>query len=131
MPNETQASILFVDDGPEILTALTRLLRSTDITVHTAISGEKGLQILEQQNIDIVVSDKNMPGMNGNEFLQKVAEQWPSVARDLYENQMPPHSVSSSAFFVGFNTHFQRVLIIRRKRSRAIILIVSALPTSR
>ena len=81
MPNETQASILFVDDGPEILTALTRLLRSTDITVHTAISGEKGLQILEQQNIDIVVSDKNMPGMNGNEFLQKVAEQWPETVR--------------------------------------------------
>ena len=81
MPNETQASILFVDDGLEILTALTRLLRSTDITVHTAISGEKGLQILEQQNIDIVVSDKNMPGMNGNEFLQKVAEQWPETVR--------------------------------------------------
>ncbi|AGH45656.1 sigma-54-dependent transcriptional regulator [Paraglaciecola psychrophila] len=81
MPNEFNASILFVDDEPEILTALTRLLRSKDLTVHTAISGEKGLQILEQQNIDIVVSDKNMPGMNGNEFLQKVAEQWPETVR--------------------------------------------------
>ena len=75
MPNETIASILFVDDEPEILTALTRLLRSKDLTIHTAISGEKGLRVLEQQNIDIVVSDKNMPGMNGNEFLQKVTEQ--------------------------------------------------------
>jgi len=81
MPNETNASILFVDDEPEILTALTRLLRGTYITVHTAISGEKGLQVMEQQNIDIVVSDKNMPGMNGNDFLQKVAEQWPETVR--------------------------------------------------
>ena len=81
MPNEANASILFVDDEPEILTALIRLLRSTDITIHTAISGEKGLQILEQQDIDIVVSDKNMPGMNGNEFLQKVAEKWPDTVR--------------------------------------------------
>ncbi|MFT5923664.1 MAG: two-component system repressor protein LuxO [Paraglaciecola sp.] len=81
MPNETNASILFVDDEPEILTALTRLLRSKDLTIHTAISGEKGLQVLEQQSIDIVVSDKNMPGMNGNEFLQKVAERWPETVR--------------------------------------------------
>jgi two-component system repressor protein LuxO len=81
MQNETNASILFVDDEPEILTALTRLLRSTNITVYTASSGENGLQILEQKKIDIVVSDKNMPGMNGNEFLQKVAEQWPETVR--------------------------------------------------
>jgi two-component system repressor protein LuxO len=81
MPYETNASILFVDDESEILTALTRLLRSTDITVHTAISGEKGLQVLEQQDIDIVVSDKNMPDMNGMEFLQKVADQWPETVR--------------------------------------------------
>jgi two-component system repressor protein LuxO len=81
MPNETNASILFVDDEPEILTALTRLLRNTDITVHTANSGENGLRVLEQQYIDIVVSDKNMPGMNGNEFLQKVADQWPETVR--------------------------------------------------
>ena len=81
MPNETNASILFVDDEPEILTALMRLLRSTDITVLTASSAEKGLRLLEQQDIDIVVSDKNMPGMNGMEFLQKVAEQWPETVR--------------------------------------------------
>ncbi len=73
MPNEISACILFVDDEPEILTALTRLLRNTGVTLYTATSAEKGLQILEQQYVDIVISDKNMPGMNGMEFLQKVA----------------------------------------------------------
>jgi two-component system repressor protein LuxO len=81
MLNETNSSILFVDDEPEILTALKRSLRGTDITVHTAGSGEKGLQVMEQQDIDIVVSDKNMPGMSGNEFLHQVAQQWPETVR--------------------------------------------------
>jgi two-component system repressor protein LuxO len=81
MLNETNASILFVDDEPEILMALKRSLRGTDITVHTAGSGEKGLQMMEQQDIDIVVSDKNMPGMSGNEFLHQVAQQWPETVR--------------------------------------------------
>ncbi len=81
MPNEISACILFVDDEPEILTALTRLLRNTGVTLYTATSAEKGLQILEQQYVDIVISDKNMPGMNGMEFLQKVAVQWPETVR--------------------------------------------------
>ncbi|WP_293761999.1 sigma-54 dependent transcriptional regulator [uncultured Paraglaciecola sp.] len=81
MPNEISACILFVDDEPEILTALTRLLRNTGVTLYTATSAEKGLQILEQQYVDIVISDKNMPGMNGMEFLQKVAVLWPETVR--------------------------------------------------
>lgn len=81
MPSETKTSILFVDDEPEILTSLTRLLRGSDIKVHTANSGDEGLNILEQHYIDIVVSDKNMPGMNGMDFLQKVSEQWPETVR--------------------------------------------------
>ncbi|MBL4629763.1 MAG: sigma-54-dependent Fis family transcriptional regulator [Paraglaciecola sp.] len=81
MPSETKTSILFVDDEPEILTSLTRLLRGSDIKVHTAYSGDEGLNILEQHYIDIVVSDKNMPGMNGMDFLQKVSEQWPETVR--------------------------------------------------
>jgi two-component system repressor protein LuxO len=96
MPNEINASILFVDDEPEILIALTRLLRSTDITVHTASSGDKGLQILEREDIDIVVSDKNMPGMNGMEFLQKVAETWPETVRIMLTAYTELNDVISS-----------------------------------
>ena len=96
MPNETNASILFVDDEPEILTALTRLLRSTDTIVHTASSAEKGLQMLEQLDIDIVISDKNMPGMNGLEFLQKVAEKWPETVRIMLTAYTELNDVISS-----------------------------------
>lgn len=96
MTNKTNANILFVDDEPEILTALTRVLRSTGTTVHTASSGEEGLKVLEQQDIDIVVSDKNMPGMNGNEFLQKVAEQWPETVRFMLTAYTELNDVISS-----------------------------------
>jgi two-component system repressor protein LuxO len=81
MSTNTQARSILVDDEKDILSALTRVVRNMDIDIHTACSGEAGIKILEQHNIDIVISDKNMPGMSGNAFLQKVAERWPETVR--------------------------------------------------
>lgn len=81
MSNDSKASILFVDDEVNILQSLKRVVRDMDLTVYTAPSAEEGLTLLAEQSIDVVVSDKNMPGMNGNEFLQLVAEKWPETVR--------------------------------------------------
>lgn len=69
MTENTHASNLFVDDEPSILSALVRVVRDLNLDVHTAASAEDGLALLKQHNIDIVVSDKNMPGMGGSGFL--------------------------------------------------------------
>ena len=77
------ATLLFVDDEPNILKALKRLFRSTEFTVLMAENGEEGLQILEQNPVDLVISDMRMPQMDGAEFLSRVAERWPDTVRIL------------------------------------------------
>jgi len=77
----TTASILFVDDEIGILNALKRTVRNMGLEVFTADSAAKGLEIVAEQPIDILVSDKMMPGMSGNQLLQKVAEQHPEIVR--------------------------------------------------
>lgn len=74
-----RANILFVDDEPEILASLRRVVRNMDLNVQTAESGEQALQLMESGDIDVLVTDKNMPGMSGNELLAVVAERWPDV----------------------------------------------------
>jgi two-component system repressor protein LuxO len=81
MTAQTNASILFVDDEMDILRALKRLVHDMNLEVHTASNAEEGLNIIQKNHVDIVISDKNMPGMNGNEFLQKVAAEWPDTIR--------------------------------------------------
>ncbi len=81
MNNDSKGSILFVDDEVNILTALRRSIRVLNLEVHTANSAKEEIAILEQQHIDIVISDKNMPGMGGNEFLQEIATRWPETVR--------------------------------------------------
>lgn len=81
MTDGIKASILFVDDEKNILNSLSRVVRDMNLNVYTADNAEEGLNILAEHTIDVVVSDKNMPGMNGLEFLQKVADSWPETVR--------------------------------------------------
>ncbi len=75
--------ILCVDDEASILSSLRRLLRPHGYQIIVANSGAEGLQLLQQQTVDMVISDMRMPEMNGAEFLQQVRQQWPETVRLL------------------------------------------------
>ncbi len=82
-PSRPAPVILCVDDEPHILSALRRLFRSTGWTVRVADSGASGLQILDTESVDLVISDMRMPNMNGAEFLAQVRARWPLTVRLL------------------------------------------------
>lgn len=75
--------LLFVDDEENILKALRRLFRGAEYKTYFANSGMEGIEILEQEQIDLIVSDMRMPQMDGAEFLSIAAERWPDVVRIL------------------------------------------------
>lgn len=77
------STLLFVDDEPNILSSLRRLFRSGGYRVLTADSAAAGLQILQTEVVDVVVSDMRMPVMDGAKFLEQVREQWPDTVRML------------------------------------------------
>jgi response regulator RpfG family c-di-GMP phosphodiesterase len=77
------STILFVDDEPSILSSLRRLFRPHGYSIFVAESGEQGLQVLEKEAIDLVVSDMRMPEMDGAHFLEQVRQRWPHVVRLL------------------------------------------------
>lgn len=72
-----QRTILIVDDEEKILKAIQRSLRNEKYDIFTAIGGEEGLKLLEMRDFDLVMSDQNMPGMDGVAFLQKVKAEQP------------------------------------------------------
>ncbi|MBU1699220.1 MAG: response regulator [Candidatus Eisenbacteria bacterium] len=73
--------ILLVDDEQKVLAGLKRLLRREPYDVYTANSAEEGLDILERENIGAVISDQQMPGMSGTEFLAHVNKRYPDTVR--------------------------------------------------
>ena len=77
------ASLLFVDDEPNILSALKRLFRPLGYRIFTAEGGAQGLALLEQEPVDLVISDMRMPNMDGAQFLEQVRHKWPDTMRIL------------------------------------------------
>lgn len=78
---DNHSKILFVDDESSILSALKRVTRTFEATCFFVSSGAEGLALLAKENIDVVISDMNMPEMTGIEFLTQVAAQYPETIR--------------------------------------------------
>jgi response regulator RpfG family c-di-GMP phosphodiesterase len=80
---EAPWNLLCVDDEPNILSALRRLLRPHGYQVTIAGSGAEALGIMEEQAFDLVISDMRMPEMDGAQFLEQVKRRWPDTVRLL------------------------------------------------
>jgi len=78
-------TILSIDDEPELLQLGKLFLESTgDFSVETALSGAEGLEQLAHGRFDAVVSDYQMPEMNGIEFLKSVRKTWGNIPFILF-----------------------------------------------
>ncbi len=78
-----QFALLLVDDEKNVLSSLRRLFRKVKCNVFMANSGKEGLEILNENAIDVIISDARMPEMSGPELLTIVAEKYPNTSRIL------------------------------------------------
>src|SRR6056297_830514 len=75
--------ILLVDDEPDILQSLKRLLRH-DFQIHIAESAQQALKILEEEPIHVVMTDQRMPEMTGSELLTAMHDAEPDPIRIVF-----------------------------------------------
>ena len=76
--------IVLLDDEQNILNSLSRLLRSDDREIITALDAAEALEKLKNnQGADLVISDNKLPNMSGVEFLIKVKQLYPDTIRVL------------------------------------------------
>jgi two-component system chemotaxis response regulator CheY len=78
------ADVLIVDDSAAIRKILARVLQQTEIitgTIHEAGDGLQALDVMRQHKVSLVLSDINMPNMDGIEFLKELRtnSSWSSV----------------------------------------------------
>ena len=87
--------VIFVDDEPNILSGLRRILRPQrkewDMVFEEG--GEAALAVLQESPCDVVVSDMKMPGMDGAEFLSRVKEDYPSSIRIALSGETDSHMI--------------------------------------
>jgi DNA-binding NtrC family response regulator len=76
---KTPSRILLVDDEKDFVEMLTLRLQETGEEVLQAYSGLESLEKLKETEIDVVILDVKMPGMDGIETLQEIKKNYPLV----------------------------------------------------
>ena len=71
--------VLFIDDEHAFLDVLLKRLNKRGIKTLSANSGESGLSELHLNQVDVVVLDVCMPGMDGLRTLAKIKKTWPLI----------------------------------------------------
>jgi diguanylate cyclase (GGDEF)-like protein len=74
-------NILFVDDEPDILSAINRLLSREGYGLHFAGDGVEALGVMAKTPIQILVTDMRMPKMDGLTLLRQVKNLYPDTIR--------------------------------------------------
>ncbi len=76
----SELRVLVVDDEADIRLGLRKLLGKLGISAREAPSGDAGLVMLGQGEADLILTDLNMPGISGSEFLAQVKQSRPETA---------------------------------------------------
>ncbi len=74
-------TILLVDDEVSVLDGLRRALRKEPYEIVAAASGKDALSILEEREVDVIISDEMMPAMTGTELLSICKDKYPDTIR--------------------------------------------------
>jgi DNA-binding NtrC family response regulator len=74
------ANVLLVDDEVDFVETFSERLVMRNLEISKAFSGEEALQVLEKnKNIEVVILDVKMPGMDGIETLAEIKKKFPLV----------------------------------------------------
>lgn len=80
MSTKQKANILYVDDEPNNLVTFAAAFRR-EYNIFTADSARKGIEILMQKDIQLILTDQRMPEMTGIQFLEAIIPEFPNAVR--------------------------------------------------
>ncbi len=129
MISDTPRQILVVDDEPNLRRVLGAQLSRDGYEVHAVADGEAALQVLEEQYIDVVITDLRMPRMDGLELLKRALSREPGLpvviitAHGTIDNAV--EALKSGAFDYitkPFDQNEVRNVVRKALRTRALAL---------
>jgi HD-like signal output (HDOD) protein len=87
--------VIFVDDEPNILDGLRRMLRSlrNEYDMHFVAGGSEALELMACERFDVIVSDMRMPGMDGAKLLEIIQDKYPHTIRIMLTGQADQDSI--------------------------------------
>ncbi len=93
--SEAPRTVLIVDDDPQVLLLVSKMLKSRPVKILLAPRSSDALAICESQSVDLLISDVAMPEMDGNKLAARVLKSYPQAMVLLisgHYHEVPPDS---------------------------------------
>ena len=101
------AKILIVDDEQSYRQLISLVFEESGHTIHTAKNGRQGIELLNEEPADIIISDVKMPDMNGIELLREVKKVAPDLGMVLM-TAFASVDTAREAFILGADDFIQK-----------------------
>jgi|SRR5579872_6438264 len=121
---------LIVDDSSVMRKIVERALRQAgldSLVVHEAANGAEGLALLRIKKVDLILSDINMPSMDGLEFLRRIQEEClaPSVPVVMITTESSEEHVKQ-AIQAGARGYIRKPFTAEQVKERVLSLLGKA-----
>lgn len=103
MPTSTTPTVLLVDDAPDALESLSQALSADGFDVQTAASAEEALALMTDGPPAVLVSDLEMPEMDGYELARRVRSMYPDEVKLIALSGYLPAGRSTLTNCFGFD----------------------------
>ncbi|MGA2888322.1 MAG: response regulator [Terracidiphilus sp.] len=126
----SEVRTLIVDDSSVMRKIVERALRQAGLDpliVHEAGSGIDGIELLKVQSVDLILSDINMPSMDGLEFLRQIRAQnlAPGVPVVMITTESSEEHVKQ-AIMAGAQGYIRKPFTAEQVKERVLPLIKAA-----
>lgn len=102
------ASILIIDDEEDVRLVLKEVLERAGYEVSVAENGLEGLQLLERDEVDLMITDVIMPGIDGVTTMQRARGMYPNMpvivitgGGNIAPMEYEPGAIKTSAFLAS------------------------------
>ena len=119
----SKQTVLLLDDDERDLMLLEQILRPDGFRVLKTTDPTRAFELLASHPVRIVISDQNMPGITGVEFLSQVRKLYPDVIRIVFTNSQDPKVFADAINEAGIHKLFMKDW--DRERLRAEVRDVS------
>jgi len=107
LDDEIKYSILFVDDEQTNLNVFQTTFKWY-YNVFVAISAKEGMEILQKEKIDMIITDQRMPEMTGVEFLKKIIPEYPDLVRIIITAYSDMEAIAYAINEAGIYQYIQK-----------------------
>ena len=123
-------TLLLVDDSPNILKAMARLFRPEGYNLLLAGSAKEAIECLAEENVDLIITDENMPGLSGTDLLRVVRDSHPSVMRFMVTGaddiEVAKNAINNGEIYRFFTKpwdDFELLVCVRQALAHRMVLV--------